>query len=309
LLKKTVTIHSLPVSGGHMQHPLVVVFVIVGVLIFPACSYGSDTGELVETFEEGWINWMAGVVAAQGIGAPLEKKTDETEARKTALAAAHQNGWHNILKIVERVRINSTFTVADLAAKNDEISSKLADMARAAEVIKQEYLSDGTVAVTLQLSLHGGFAQMLLPYEIEQIETIKAVTATDQTGSGHAVKKTTSDKAPDVYTGLVVDARGLAVIPALAPTILDEKEQEVYGPGIVSREFAVQQGVSGYARDLKVAQQAKRVQNAPLTVKALRIREHKRSDIVISNADAAKLRSSFEHLKLLKECRVVIVVD
>jgi len=292
-----------------MQHPLIVAFVLVGVLISPACSYGAETGELIETFEEGWINWTNAVVAAQGIGAPLEKKTDETEARKTALAAAYQNGWQNILKVAERVRITSTFTVADLAAQNDEIKTKLKDMARAAEVIKQEYLSDGTVAVTLQLSLQGGFAQMMLPYDIEQIETIKAGTANDQTVSGRAAPKATPDQVPDVYTGLVVDARGLAVRPALAPTILDEKEQEVYGPGIVSREFAVQQGVSGYARVLKVAQQTKRVLDAPLTVKALRIREHESSDIVISNADAAKLRSSFEHLKLLKECRVVIVAD
>ena len=292
-----------------MQHSLVVAFVIVGALIFPACSYGYDTGDLVETFEDGWINWTHGVVAAQGIGAPLEKKTDETQARNTAVAAARQNGWHNILKVAGRVRVTSAFTVADLAAQNDEISSKLEDMARAAEVIKQEYLSDGTVAVTLQLHLQGGFAQMMLPYDIEQIETIKAVTATDQAVSGQGAEKATPGQAPDVYTGLVVDARGLAVIPALAPTILDEKDQEVYGPGIVSREFAVQQGVSGYARDLKVAQKTKRLLNTPLTVKALRIREHARSDIVISNADAAKLRSSFEHLKLLKECRVVIVVD
>jgi len=292
-----------------MQHPLVVAFVIVSVLISPVCSYGSDAGELVETYEEGYINWTKGVVAVQGIGAPLEKKTDQTEARNTALAAAYQSGWQNILKIAERVRVTSNITVAYLAAKDNAISTKLEEMARAAEVTKQEYLSDGTVAITLELSMYGGFAQMLLPYDIKQIETIKAGTTNDQTVSGNAPPRATSDQVPDVYTGLVVDARGLAVNPALAPTIVDEKEQEVYGPGIVSREFAVQQGVSSYTRDLKVAQQAKRVLSTPLTVKALRIRERERSDIVISNADAAKLRSSFEHLKFLKECRVIIVGD
>ncbi len=300
--------HCLADAGGHMQHPLVVAFVIVCVLISPVCSYGSATGALVETYEEGSINWTNGVITVQGIGAPLEKKTDQAEARNTALAAARQNGWQNLLKVAERVRITSNITVAYLAAKDDAISTKLEDMAKAAEVTRQEYLSDGTVAITLELSLHGGFAQMLLPYDIEQIETIKAGTA-DQGVSGEVSPRATSGQVPDVYTGLVVDTRGLAVSPALAPTIVDEKEQEVYGPGIVSREFAVQQGVSGYTRDLKIAQQAKRVLSTPLTVKALRIREHERSDIVISNADAAKLRSSFEHLKFLKECRVVIVVD
>jgi hypothetical protein len=108
---------------------------------------------------------------------------------------------------------------------------------------------------------------------------------------------------------MVIDARGINTRPAMAPKILNENGEEVYGSAYVSREFAVQQGMSGYAKDLTAAQSNPRVTNSPLTVKGLRTEGHGRSDIVISNADASRLRSASEHLSFLKKCRVMIVVD
>jgi hypothetical protein len=292
-----------------MRHLYIAALLIIGAFTTPACLSGSETGDLIEQHEQGWINWTKGVIMAQGIGSPSEKKTDASQMRATELEAAHQIGWQNILNTANRVRITSGLTVADLVAKEDAIGSKLEDMARASETTKQEYLSDGTVAVTLQLDMNGGFAQLMLPLDIKQIETIKAVTPPDSTAADGTSKITIPGQNPDIYTGLVVDTRGLGALPALAPTIVDETAQEVFGPGIVSREFAVQQGVSGYTGDIESALATKRVRGNPLTVKALRTLDKERSNIVISNADAAKLRSSFEHLKFLKECRVVIVVD
>ena len=292
-----------------MQHPHTVVWTALVALLLSVGTPAAGTGALVEQYDEGWIDWTSGIIAAQGVGAPSEKMVDQTQARTTALAAAHRNGWRNVLNTARKVRITATLTAADRADQDGEIKIKLAEMAKAAETTKQEYLSDGTVAVTVQLSLHGGFAQMLLPSDIEQIETIKAVTKNEQNGTTSTAQAAMSNPPSDVYSGLIVDARGLAVRPALAPTIVDENGQEVYGPGIVSREFAVQQGVSGYARGLPAAQENKRIGSNPLTVKVLRLRAQAQTDMVISNADAAKLRSSFEHLEFLKECRVVIVVD
>jgi len=46
-----------------------------------------------------------------------------------------------------------------------------------------------------------------------------------------------------------------------------------------------------------------------LIVKALKVLWPGRCDFIISNADAAKLKSASEHLKFLKECKVIIVLD
>ena len=91
--------------------------------------------------------------------------------------------------------------------------------------------------------------------------------------------------------------------------IVDEAGQEVYGSAFVSREYAVQQGMSGYGKTLEASKQNQRVADNPLTVRGLRTDGPGRSDIVISNADAAKLKNASEHLSFLKKCRVMIVVD
>jgi len=120
---------------------------------------------------------------------------------------------------------------------------------------------------------------------------------------------TMNKTAQQTYTGLVVDARGLDIRPAMVPKIIDENHQEVYGSAFVSREYAVQQGMSGYGENLEVIIHNRRVADHPLVVKGLKVAGSGHSEIVISNADASKLRSTSESLSFLKKCRVVIVID
>ena len=115
--------------------------------------------------------------------------------------------------------------------------------------------------------------------------------------------------AGEVFTGLVVDARGIQARPAMSPRILDERGHEVFGTQNVDREYAVQQGMSGYARDLTAAQSNTRVTSSPLSIKGLRTEGAGRSDIVIANADADRLRGAAENIAFLKKCRVMIVLD
>jgi hypothetical protein len=95
----------------------------------------------------------------------------------------------------------------------------------------------------------------------------------------------------------------------MSPKILDERGQEVYGSAYVSREYAVQQGMAGYAKDLTASQTNPRVTDQPLTVKGLRTEGPGQSNLVISNADADQIRGASENLSFLKKCRVMIVLD
>jgi hypothetical protein len=67
--------------------------------------------------------------------------------------------------------------------------------------------------------------------------------------------------------------------------------------------------MSGYARDLTAAQSNARVTNNPLSAKGLKTDGAGRADIVISNADAEKLRAAAENMSFMKKCRVMIVLD
>ncbi len=278
-----------------MKSKSIFALVVVVLLAIPLSGYAEQGQDLIEHGDKGTINWSKGIAQATGIGAPPEKLYGKPSARPMALRAAKLDAYRNILEVVRGVRINSTTVVRDYAVESDVIMSKVEGMVQGAEVVKKEYLSDGTVEITLQMDLRGGFSQLVLPEEIQPLESITPMVPVQSSSA--------------VYTGLVVDARGLRARPAMSPKVLDENGQEVYGSAFVSREYAVQQGMSGYAKNVAAARTNQRVTDNPLIVKGLRVEGAGHSDIVISNADASVLRSASENLSFMKKCRVMIVVD
>ena len=192
-----------------------------------------------------------------------------------------------------------------MAAKNKTIMTQIKDMVyNATEIEKfRKYMSDGSVEVLLQMNLHGGLTQLVLPQEIRQIEGIKQIKP------GANSSGVNPNSVPEAYTGLLVDARSIELHPALVFKILDENLEEVFGPAFVSREFVVQQGMAAFYTDIESAKSDPRIADHPLTVKALRTDWPSRCNIVISNADASKLKSASHHLLFLKESRVVILLS
>ncbi|MDL1967083.1 MAG: LPP20 family lipoprotein [Deltaproteobacteria bacterium] len=295
--------------------------VLAVLLILSACGFCDEWQELVENIGNGSINWTKGKIQARGVGASPEEYYGKPMARPMALRAARLDAIRNLLEVTQGVRIDSNTVVKDFAVTNDVIMAKISGMVKGTQIVKQEYLSDGTVEVTMQMSLYGGFAQLVLPQEIKQVESIKPVLSQTITPEASFLSvepakvspaipsKTVEKPTSEIFTGLIVNAKGLNARPAMSPKIIDENGQEVYGSAFVSREYAVQQGMSGYAKDMTVAQSNPRVTNNPLTVKGLKTEGPGKADIVISNADAFRLRSAFEHLSFMKKCRAIIVVD
>lgn len=278
-----------------MRKQLFFVPTLVFLLTFSVFGSTDNSKEVIELKENGSINWSRGVVQAKGIGIPPAKMSKDSNARTVALTDAKLNAFRVILEIIKELRISGTTVVGGYAIQHPAIISKIENMVKNAKVVKKEYLTDGTVKIIMEMNLRGGFAQLVLPKDIKPLDSITLKT----------MNKTSSP----VFTGLVVDAKGLGIRPVMVPRILDENNQEVYGSAFVSREYAVQQGMSGYARNLKEVLDNQRVADHPLVVKGLKTLGPGRSEIVISNADASKLRSTSESLYFMKKCRVIIVVD
>jgi hypothetical protein len=284
-----------------MRKKSILTLVFACVLAVPVLGYCQQWHELVEQIGNGTVNWTQGIVQANGIGVPPESVYGKPQARPMALRAAKLDAMRNLLEVTKGVRIDSTTTVKNYAVENDVIMSRVQGVVRGAQVVNREYMSDGTVEVTMQMSLNGDLAHIVLPQDTKPKEptgTQPSFTTPPPTTPG-----------TKVYTGMVVDARGLNAKPAMSPKVIDENGQEVYGSAFVSREFAVQQGMSGYAKEISSAQKNQRVTDNPVTVKGIKTQGPGRSDIVISNADAAMLKNASENLSFMKKCRVMIVVD
>ena len=263
---------------------------------------------LVEEKETGVIDWANGTVQAKGISAPIKKDAGKSPSNSPkALSEAKNDARRKLLETVKRIQITSKLSVGDIADRNKTIMTQIKEMVyNAGEIEKsRKYMSDGSIEASLQMNLQGGFAQLILPKEIQQIETIKQFKPGEKSSAGKP--NSSSERASDIYTGLLVDARSIEAIPALVPKLLDENLAEVFGPAFVSREFVVQQGMAAYYMDIQAAKADPRVSDNPLIVKALRTDFPSRCNLVISNADASKLKSASDHLVFLKEARVVIV--
>lgn len=274
-------------------------------------GYCDITKHVVEVMEKGSINWTKGVFQAKGTGLPSEKKTAKNSL--SPMDAARENALGNLYDVIKRVRIDSRKTVGDLIQDNNAIEAEVLNMINHAKLVEPiKYLSDRSVEVTVEMNLNGGFSQLILPREIKHVESIKTVKPVQQSSVsdiGKAPPAAIPQNSAMVYTGLIVDARGLKVKPAMVPIIMDEDKREIYGPAFVSRESVVQAGMVGYKKDLDSALECKRVAKNPLIVKGLKTTDSARSDIVILNCDASKIRSASEHLSFMKKCRVVIVID
>ncbi|MBW2720748.1 MAG: LPP20 family lipoprotein [Deltaproteobacteria bacterium] len=253
-------------------------------------------GEVVQQFDQGSINWSTGKVVAVGIGAPPSKPANMAQARAMARRAAITVARRNLLEISQGVQVDSMTLVKDFTVRSDIIRTSVQGVVRNAQVIDTAYMSDGSVEVTMVMSLGGEFANVILPPP-----PVGTVFPLPPPG--------TEMPASQVYTGMVIDARGLGARPAMAPKIVDESGKEIYGSAMVNREFAVQQGMVGYAKDLSAAQVNSRVTDRPVTIKALRTSGAAKVDVVISDSDAAKLTSAAENLSFLQKCRVMVVLD
>jgi hypothetical protein len=291
-----------------MKRQLTKAFVIAILTFISATGNGADPRSLIELKKNGTIDWTTGVVKAKGTGvpAPYTYPPKPRPQGEEILLEAITKAGHNILETIVSLRIDAQNRVIDIVENYPSIMKQLRDMAQRAPEIEtlRKYQYDGTVEAWSQMSLSGGFAQLILPPEIRQIEPIKQVFKPKSSS-----RLRTRSRSSEIFTGMVVDARNIQAVPVLAPKILDENLEEVFGPAFVSREFAVQHGMVRYTTDLWKAKFHPRVSHNPLIVKALKTILPGRCDFIISNADAAKLRSASEHLLFMRECRVVIVLD
>ncbi|MFH0886766.1 MAG: hypothetical protein V1843_01230, partial [bacterium] len=117
-------------------------------------------------------------------------------------------------------------------------------------------------------------------YDTTEDTTVdETVTAEDE-----EVADTTSSN----YTGLIVDARGLNIYPALAPKIYDANGNEIFGTFSMNHYTAVKRGIVEYFGDYSEALAAKKiVGNNPLVVRAYsKGRDPYGADIVLTADDA-----------------------
>jgi hypothetical protein len=280
--------------GRRLGFPFIVLAILV---LMSGMAFAQLQGTVKDVIDPvgstGKVDWTTGVITAVGIGAPPAQPANAAQARAMAERAAQVVALRNLLEAVKGVRVDSTTLVENFMVTSDAIRTEVSGYVQGAMVMDKKYMSDGSVEVTVGMKLTGALADSLLPKGPLTPPTGISGTATP----GQA------------YTGLIVDARGLGVRPAMVPKIINEEGKEVYGSAWVNRDYAVREGMVGYLKDPAAAQANPRVTDKPLMVKAVKVSGDGRVDLVITNADAAMLHGAAQNLSFLEKCRVIVLVD
>ena len=254
---------------------------------------------VVTQLDNGSINYSDQTIAAVGIGFVPQNVINAGQARRMALRIAKQDALRQLIEIVNGVTLTSETTMSG-AMVDDVINTKVRGFIRGARQIGDpKYLSDTSVEVEYSVPM-SGISDIMLP----PLTVAAAPPGAAQPGTGAATTPTTGG-----ITGIIIDARGLKTRPAMAPRILDQNGNAVYGPGTYDRSYAVTNGVAGYSKSLEAAQKDPRVLGNPLVVKGVSTSGTNRTDIVISNADVSKIDLANRSYNVLKDCRVLILLD
>jgi hypothetical protein len=246
----------------------------------------------------GSVDWANRFIVATGIGAP-NPDLPQAAQRPGALRAAQHVAIRNALEAVKGIYLTSSTTVRNFMTESDVISSSVSGFVNGFEQQgRSKYMSDGSVEITMKIPLDGigGIGDQLIGKRLNETPAITKF-------EGEKAKKTM------IFSGLIIDCKGLSVKPALSPRVLDESGREIYGSAYVSREWAIKYGMVGYAKDIAAAAKLERVGKEPGKIKAAKTSGENNTDIVISAKDAADVRSAAENLKFLSECRVVFIID
>ena len=251
---------------------------------------------VVTQLEKGSVNYSEQTISAIGIGFVPQNAINAGQARRLALRIAKQDALRQLIEIVNGVTLTSETTMSG-AMVDDVINTKVRGFIRGARQNGDpKYLSDTSVEVEYSVPMSGISDLMLPPLTVPVAAPGEVASASSSPNAGG-------------ITGIIIDARGLKTRPAMAPRILDQNGNAVYGPGTYSREYAVKNGVAGYSKSLEAAQKDARVMGNPLIIKGVAAAGTNRTDITVSNADVSKIDSANRSYSVLKDCRVLILLD
>jgi len=188
-------------------------------------GWGWGSNDAVQQVDNGAMNYSNGFVVATGIGAISPLAQNPGMARATAVRAAKVDAMRNLLEAVMAVTVSSETTVRGAAIENDVVKTSVEGMVKGARMRDIDgdgrgsnsdirYLSDTSIEIEMEVHM-SGISEVILP-------AAGFAPAPAPTAGGAPAPAAPAAPRPGTVTGLIVDARGLGLRPAMSPKGLDQ---------------------------------------------------------------------------------------
>lgn len=207
------------------------------------------------------------------------------------------------------LQYDATMTVGDFIRSNDR-QTELAEYLSRYQM-DQYYLTDGTTEFAFCLALTPSILALILP-EKDQVQVVVPTlcpTCGQEWPAGKDYPKGLQLQPKEIekanYTGLVIDCTELKINPCFFPKVVNETMQEVYSFNFADSRHVIDHGLISYSSQMSFDSEL--IGNNPMRIKALATSGANQTDIKISLADSRRIHGSQNNLRLLRECRVVII--
>lgn len=268
----------------------------------------SELVEEVTVIEEmiGHIDWEEGYVYAVGDGVPPKEAVSPAQARVRAKRAAIDSGYARLLEMAKAVRVDAESTTVNYINESRIIRTRVSGLVRNAEIVKLRHFEDGSYQVLMRMPMNGkeGLASAILPAELEKAIRVGIAYEISQ----EEMVKEEVEETKKSYSGLIIDARGLEVKPAMYPKLITSSKKVIYDIKNANPNIVIQKGLVGYKEDLEKAKNSSRVGDNPLVIEALSVEGEYGADIVLTEKDATKILEVNSATNFLSKAKVVIVI-
>ncbi len=265
---------------------LMLILACVLLMNLPGPSYAADPsagpGAVVVQKDKGLLDWTANYIEATGM-AVAPTGSQGAQAKALARRGAIVDLQRNLLEFLVGVQVDSRTTMNDFMA-DDRVRSEVHGTIKNVELLEGKWDNE---SYTIE-------GRIKLP----QLRVIIAPSLEVRPVSEAA------PKGGAKYTGLIIDARHLSLVPAMTFNVFDGNGKAVYGVDFVDQGHFLQSGLCAYYNNINYAKGEVHVAGNPIVARATGLSTGN-VDIVISNSDASKVRGSSYNFR--KECKVIVV--
>ncbi|MEE4359722.1 MAG: hypothetical protein V2I97_24845 [Desulfococcaceae bacterium] len=296
---------------------------------------GGQVLQQVSTLEDemiGYIDWENNVVYAVGDGVPPEKAVSPAQARVRAKRAAIDTAMARLLETIKEVRVDSESTTRNYINEHHVVHTQVSGFVKNAVIEELRQAEDGSYQIKMSMPINGdrGLSAALLPFEMRKVGIVTRVvreqkapvkkqnsvnipetkqTAAVSPETAAVASEAAEAEAPPVYTGLIINAKGLNASPGMYPNIRTGSGKVIYNISVADPNASVSEGLCAYRKALEQARKIDSLGDSPLLVKAVEVDGKNRIDLIIEDSDGEKIIRADIQSSFLKEARVAVVID
>lgn len=242
---------------------------------------GKAGDELIDIKSDGGsltaINWTNQYIEVTGIGtAGMDVAQNEAHAMSLAEAAARVICQRKLAEEVYGVRVTSNMILKDELIRNSTTMTRVDAMIKGAKEISvvQEKLSDGSILCTMTMGM-----LLVSPDGLSQVSGDILASEDYPKTEIYSPASVATGINPADYSGVIIDATGLALVPALFPNLLTEDGRVVYGAQTLDGNKVTNFGVTSYAASIE---EARRIAGGdPFVIKALKTAGNIAADLIL----------------------------